>query len=226
MRASGASTASGLRKCAGDKGPTDKRAGTKSVAVADNDPYADLVEAVAATRDREAFAALFDHFAPRINAFLMRLGTDNGSAEELTQEVMVTLWRKASLFDRSKSSVATWLFRIARNRRIDLARRDKSSKLDPDEPTLQPAPATDPGEELDARDREVRVRRALTELPPEQIELVRLAFFSGLSHSEIADETGLPLGTVKSRIRLAFGRLRRELGTDAPEAVGGPEPPG
>jgi len=190
--------------------------------VADDDPYADLVEAVAATRDRDAFAALFDHFAPRINAFLLRLGTDNGNAEELTQEVMVTLWRKAQLFDRSKSSVATWLFRIARNRRIDLSRRDRSSRLDPEEPTLQPASAAKPDEELDARDREGRVRRALGELPDEQVELVRLAFFSGLSHSEIADATGLPLGTVKSRIRLAFGRLRRELGTDAPDAGDGP----
>lgn len=194
--------------------------------MADDDPYADLVEAVAATRDREAFAALFDHFAPRINAFLLRLGTDNGNAEELTQEVMVTLWRKAQLFDRSKSSVATWLFRIARNRRIDLSRRDRSSRLDPEEPALQPASSAKPDEELDARDREGRVRRALGELPEEQVELVRLAFFSGLSHSEIADATGLPLGTVKSRIRLAFGRLRRELGTDAPDADDGPDAPG
>ena len=138
--------------------------------MAADDPYADLVEAVAATRDRAAFASLFDHFAPRINAFLRRLGTDNGNAEELTQEVMVTLWRKAALFDRSKSSVATWLFRIARNRRIDLARRDRSSLLDPEDPAVQPGATARPDAELDARDREQRVRRALQGLPPEQVE--------------------------------------------------------
>jgi RNA polymerase sigma-70 factor (ECF subfamily) len=185
--------------------------------VAADDPYADLVEAIAATRDRAAFASLFDHFAPRINAFLRRLGTDNGNAEELTQEVMVTLWRKAALFDRSKSSVATWLFRIARNRRIDLARRDRSSLLDPDDPALQPGATARPDAELDARDRETRVREALQRLPPEQVELIRLAFFSGLSHSEIAERTELPLGTVKSRIRLAFGRLRGALESDGPD---------
>ena len=185
--------------------------------MAADDPYADLVEAIAAPRDRAAFASLFDHFAPRINAFLRRLGTDNGNAEELTQEVMVTLWRKAALFDRSKSSVATWLFRIARNRRIDLARRDRSSLLDPDDPALQPGATARPDAELDARDRETRVREALQRLPPEQVELIRLAFFSGLSHSEIAERTELPLGTVKSRIRLAFGRLRGALESDGPD---------
>ncbi len=143
--------------------------------MAADDPYADLVEAIAATRDRAAFASLFDHFAPRINAFLRRLGTDNGNAEELTQEVMVTLWRKAALFDRSKSSVATWLFRIARNRRIDLARRDRSSLLDPDDPALQPGATARPDAEPDARDRETRAREALQRLPPEQAELLRLA---------------------------------------------------
>lgn len=188
--------------------------------MADDDPYADMVEAVAATRDRVAFASLFDHFAPRINAFLLRLGTDNGSAEELTQEVMVTLWRKAALFDRSKSSVATWLFRIARNRRIDLSRRDRSSLLDPDDPALQPGATARPDAALDARDREARVRKALQGLPPEQVELIKLAFFSGLSHSEIADQTKLPLGTVKSRIRLAFGRLRQTLDSDGPDVAG------
>ncbi|MEW5420634.1 sigma-70 family RNA polymerase sigma factor [Amorphus sp. 3PC139-8] len=185
--------------------------------MADDDPYADLVEAVAELRDRTAFIALYDHFAPRINAFLLRLGTDNGSAEELTQEVMVTLWRKAALFDRTKSSTATWLFRIARNRLIDLKRRDRSNRLDPEEPMLQPAPADAPDAFVDSRERDGLVRQALDTLPAEQLELVQLAFFKGLSHSEIADATGLPLGTVKSRIRLAFTRLRRLLDDAAPD---------
>lgn len=183
-------------------------------AASDPEAFNALVERVAASHDRVAFAALFDHFAPRINAYLLRLGMDNGSAEELTQEVMVTLWRKAHLFDRTKSSVATWLFRIARNRRIDALRRDKASALDPEDPMLQPAGADDAEEGIDAARREERVRAAMATLPAEQVELVRQAFFGGLSHSEIAERTGLPLGTVKSRIRLAFTRLRRALEGD------------
>lgn len=178
---------------------------------AERDEFANLVAEVARTRDRAAFARLFDHFAPRINAYLLRLGTDNGQAEELAQEVMVTLWRKAHLFDRSKSSVATWLFRIARNRRIDLLRRDRQADLDPEDPILQPSAPEDADDQIDAQRREDKIRVALAVLPSEQVELIRLAFFLGLSHSQIAERSGLPLGTVKSRIRLAFSRLRKAL---------------
>jgi RNA polymerase sigma-70 factor (ECF subfamily) len=165
---------------------------------------------VAERRDREAFARLFDHYVPGIEAYLMRLGADRMTAEEISQEVMITLWRKAHLFDPSKSSATTWLYRIARNRRIDLARRDKG-QFDADEPMLQPAGMPDLDRLLDDQQREEAVRAAMTHLPTEQLDLVRLAFFDGLSHSEIAETTGLPLGTVKSRIRLAFTRLRRAL---------------
>lgn len=173
--------------------------------------FADLVKAVAIRRDREAFARLFDHFGPRLNGYLLRLGTDSTTAEEITQEVMVTLWRKAALFDPQKSSVATWLYRIARNRRIDLLRRDRLSFLDTQDPVLEPADETDLDRQVDLQQREEAVRVALNQLPEEQLSLVRLAFFDGLSHSQISERTGLPLGTVKSRIRLGFTRLRRTL---------------
>ncbi len=174
--------------------------------------WAALVEAVARERDRAAFAQLFDHFAPRIEHYLMRSGSDPAAAEEVAQEVMVTLWRKAALFDRSRSSVVTWLYRIARNRRIDLARRNRLEFLDPSEPALDgPAEDTQLDQLIDLGRREDIVRGAMTSLPDEQRSLVRLAFFDGLSHSVIAERTGLPLGTVKSRIRLAFARLRRAL---------------
>ena len=174
-----------------------------------DDAFSDLVAAVAERRDKAAFTQLFDHFAPRVKAYLLRLGTDSGAAEELTQEVMVTLWRKAALFDHSKSSVGTWLFRIARNRRIDQIRRSRGETLDEDDPMLLPASLDGPDEIFDARRLEIRMQAALDGLPDEQAQLVRLAFFDSLSHSEIAERTGLPLGTVKSRIRLAFARLRR-----------------
>ncbi len=176
--------------------------------------FAKLVAAVAEHRDRDAFARLFDHFAPRLQSYLMRLGSDSGSAEELAQDVMVTLWRKAELFDPAKSSLATWLYRIARNRRIDSLRRDRHDFTDDMEVFDTVDDVRDADGMIDMQHREDRVRLAIETLPAEQLQLVRLAFFDGLSHSEIAERTKLPLGTVKSRIRLAFTRLRRTLEAD------------
>ncbi len=170
-----------------------------------------LVEAVSQRRDEVAFTTLFDHFAPRLNGYLLRQGCDAALAEEIVQDALATLWRKAALFDASKSSVATWLYRIARNRRIDLARRDRSGRIDPEDPVLHPQAPAEPDRLLDGQRRDEVLRRALEGLPAEQLDLVRLAFFEGLSHARIAEITGLPLGTVKSRIRLAFSRLRRVL---------------
>lgn len=173
-----------------------------------------LAGAVAEKRDEKAFAELFDYFAPRLKSYLQRLGMETGQAEEMVQEVMIVLWHKASLFDPAKSSLATWLFRVARNRRIDALRRDRSALLDPDDPALQPSQPEAADEIVEAEERDEQVRRAMLELPEEQAMLVKQAFFLGKSHSQIAEETGLPLGTVKSRIRLAFSRLRRTLESD------------
>jgi RNA polymerase sigma factor (sigma-70 family) len=176
--------------------------------------WAARVSAVAVRRDREAFACLFDHFVPRIEAYIIRLGADAATAEEISQDVMLTLWRKAELFDPQKSSVTTWLYRIARNRRIDAVRRDRMDYVDPmDMASDELAEDVAPDEAMDIQQREDILRQAIKELPDEQLSLVRLAFFDGLSHSHIAERTGLPLGTVKSRIRLAFTRLRRTLET-------------
>lgn len=195
--------------------PTKMRA-HRTVSVSSNlsSDMARLVARVASVRDRDAFETLFDHYAPRLSAYLCRLGAEPALAEEIAQDTMVALWRKADQFDASKSSVGTWLYRIARNRRIDLLRRSRGREVD-----LETAPAAvddgpRPDEALATSQRESLVRRALRTLPAEQLALVRLAFFEGRSHSEIASETGLPLGTVKSRIRLAFGRLRRRLEAD------------
>jgi RNA polymerase sigma-70 factor (ECF subfamily) len=176
--------------------------------------FAILVQKVAETRDQSAFEEVFDYFAPRLKAYLLRLGAPAGQAEELVQEVMLTLWRKADLFDPTKASLSTWLFRVARNRHIDSLRRDQRGDLDEEDPYLQPEGEVDAGEQMDANLRDKRVRQCLDALPEEQLLLVRLAFFKGLSHSQIAEEADLPLGTVKSRIRLAFSRLRRSLETD------------
>ena len=169
-----------------------------------------LVAALVEHRDRAAFAQLFDYFVPRLQSHLIRLGTDSAQAEEITQDVMVTLWHKAHLFDSRKSALGTWLFRIARNRRIDRLRRTRIDVVDPADGFDDiVADTPDADAMIDLGKQEDMIRLALADLPEEQLMLVRLAFFDGLSHSEIAEKTGLPLGTVKSRIRLAFTRLRR-----------------
>ncbi|MBI1359734.1 MAG: sigma-70 family RNA polymerase sigma factor [Alphaproteobacteria bacterium] len=173
--------------------------------------FCDLLDAVAANQDREAYSELFAYYAPRLKSYLVRLGADPGSAEEIAQDVMVTVWRKASLFDRTQASVSTWIFRIARNRRIDVYRRAKKPALDPEEPMILPAGVEAPDARVDALDDEVRVREALKDLPEEQLSMLKLAFYEGLSHREIADRLDVPLGTVKSRIRLAFVKMKSRL---------------
>lgn len=172
---------------------------------------AGLVMAIATRQDRAAFADLFAFYAPRLKAYLIRLGLGPSQAEDTAQEVMVTVWRKADQFDPAQASVATWIYRIARNRRIDAFRREQRQVLDADEPSLQPEAEPAPDAGLDAAEREDQVRIALAELPAEQVDLVRRAFYEGLSHRQIADVTGLALGTVKSRLRLAFQKLRLRL---------------
>lgn len=180
-------------------------------AAPDRERFADLMNAIAARQDRDAFAELFAFYAPRVKAYMLRLGAGSALAEELAQEVMITIWRKAALFDRTQASVSTWIFRIARNRRIDAARRAKYADFDQEDPVFQPEPVVAPDEAVSASQLEDSVRAALAELPAEQIDLLKQAFYDGLSHREIAQRTGVPLGTVKSRIRLAFGKLRLRL---------------
>ena len=176
--------------------------------------FAFLIENIASQKDRETLAELFAHFAPRVKGYLMRLGASNGQAEEVTQDAMLTVWRKAHLFDRKKAAASTWIFTIARNRRIDILRQQKYPELDANDPALVPDTPAQADDEVIAEQRGELVRAALDKLPEEQRELVRLAFYNGWSHGQLADETNLPLGTVKSRLRLAFGRLRQELGDD------------
>jgi RNA polymerase sigma-70 factor, ECF subfamily len=175
------------------------------------DDLDDLLVAVGANRDGAAFSALFDHFSPRVHAQMVRQGLAPFTAADVTQDVMETIWRKAHLFDRRKSAAATWVFHIARNRRIDVGRRSREHTVAIEDFCTIPDQATGSDDCIDAARREAHVRDALGTLPQEQFALVRLAFFEGLSHGAIAELTQLPLGTVKSRLRLAFSRLRRFL---------------
>jgi RNA polymerase sigma-70 factor (ECF subfamily) len=173
------------------------------------------MRAVAESASRPAFAALFRHFAPRIKGHLMRGGLDEALADELAQETMVALWRRASRFDPARAQASTWLYTIARNLRIDHYRRQAggSAEIPADwDPEQQPVEAhLTPDELLNSVQRERGLREALSELPPEQAEVLRLSFFDEHPHARIAQNLGIPLGTVKSRIRLAVSQLRRIL---------------
>lgn len=189
--------------------------------MADDDPGdlsqmedADLMRRVAEARDREAFVVLFRRYGVRVKAFLIKGGAPHDVADEAAQDVMVSLWRRAHQYDPEKASVATWVFAIARNRRIDLIRRQTRPAPDPEDPLFQPDAEPDPADTASAASRDAKVREALSALTPDQFEVVRLAFFAGMTQTEISEETGAPLGTVKSRLRLAFGRLRTALGED------------
>jgi RNA polymerase sigma factor (sigma-70 family) len=161
------------------------------------------------TQDHAAFAELFQYFAPRVKAFLMRSGADATLAEECTQEVMATLWQKAHLFDASRASVATWVFTIARNRKIDALRKQR--RPEPEDLVWGPEEEPDQADVLSLQQESEQLGRAIAALPEKQRELIEKAYFGDLSHSEIAEQTGLPLGTIKSRIRLALDRLRHAM---------------
>ena len=168
------------------------------------------LKAVAEQQDRGAFGRLFQYFAPRIASFMERSGgLSAAEAEEISQETMVTIWRKAALYDPAQAGVSTWVFTIARNLRVDLAR--KASRASAGVAAMRDLPVRLEASVEDmalASERDARVRRAMATLSPEQAAVLRLSFFAEKPHAEIARELSLPLGTVKSRTRLAMAKIR------------------
>ena len=181
----------------------------------DGSALASCILRIAERGDRDAFACLFNHFAPRVKSYLMRLGAAPEAAEELAQETLLTVWRRAAAFDPGRAAASTWIFTIARNLRIDLSRRDGRTPTRDEPSELSPPPAR-PDEALSALEDRTRIGIAMASLPREQAQVISLAFFADKAHSEIAGELGLPLGTVKSRLRLALARLRGALAEIAP----------
>jgi RNA polymerase sigma-70 factor (ECF subfamily) len=168
-----------------------------------------LMRRVAQNLDREAFAELFDHLAPRVKASLMRAGMDGSSAEDLLQDVMISIWTKAGLFDPSRGSVFSWVFTIARNARIDRIRRTKpTAPLDLMDWDPVDESATSEEQMVKASETQI-LRQALQTIAPEQREILDLAFVQDLTQAEIASRLKLPLGTVKSRMRLAYSHLKK-----------------
>ena len=167
--------------------------------------------AIAQSSDRAAFRAVFEFYAPRVKSFLLRSGGDAARAEEVTQETMVAVWRKAHLFDPQKASAATWIFTIARNLRIDAYRKERRPEIDPEDPALQISAPADAMSELASTQDAAELTGALAELSAEDRQLLELAYYKDRSQSQIASELGLPLGTVKSRMRQIYARLRNRL---------------
>jgi RNA polymerase sigma-70 factor (ECF subfamily) len=172
---------------------------------------ADLLRRVADQTDPAAFRELYEAFGPRVKAYMMRMGVDPASAEDLAQETLLTVWRKAALYAADKGSMTTWVFTIARNLRIDRLRREVPWQELPEGRLAEASVEALPDEELAEKERQERVRAALAELPADQREVVVLAYIDGLSQSEIAARLRLPLGTVKSRMRIAYQKVRASL---------------
>jgi RNA polymerase sigma-70 factor, ECF subfamily len=173
----------------------------------DNNQIATLIERVGQERDRDAFADLFQFYAPRIKNWMIHGGATPVAAEEAAQETMLIVWRRASWFDRQKASPSTWIFTIARNHRIDVLRKERyaAAFLLGNDPTL----STESAEEANAAvERELLAKSAIERLPTEQAAVIRTIYLEGRSHVEVAKTLDLPLGTVKSRLRLALARLR------------------
>ena len=176
---------------------------------------ADLIAAIGARQDRAAFETLFRHYAPRVKAFVMRGGADAEAAQEVAQETLIMVWRKAASFDSTRASAATWIFTIARNKRIDLIRRGARPQIErQDWINAFIGEGQDADKSVEAEETYIKVKMVLAELSADQLAVIRKAFFEDKTHTAIAEEMGLPLGTVKSRIRLALGRLREKLEKD------------
>lgn len=172
----------------------------------------DLLSLIARERSEAAFGELFERYASKLKGYMLRQGADAATAEELAQETLLVVWRKAALYSAEKGSLSTWIFTIARNLRIDRLRKEAAWQELPD--NLSETLASDdqaPDEAVSDRQREVRVRAVLAELSAEQRQVVEMAYIEGLSHSEISERLGLPLGTVKSRMRLAYQKVRTAL---------------
>lgn len=165
--------------------------------------------AVRDKRDKQAFGRLFDYFAPRLKGMICKSGVSPAQAEDIVQEVLIAVWRKAHLFDPERAQVSAWVYQIARNRQIDLIRKER--KPIPEE-LKQPDETQEDAAQVVALEQETsRLREALARLKPAQREMVEKAYLGELSHTDIRKQTGLPLGTIKSRIRLGLERLRHEL---------------
>ena len=207
----------------GDQGYRPKEPLREPVTLPTEDPTplsdGELLHRIATRRDKAAFDTLFQRYAGKIKGAIIKRGVGGDEADEAAQEAMLAVWRRAATYDPAKAPAAAWIFTIARNRRIDMLRRASRPAPDPEDPLFQPDPQPTPESETVLADRNRALRMAVAGLSEAQRAVVHLAFFEGMSHGQIAEELGAPLGTVKSRLRLAVERLRTALGPDFQEEL-------
>jgi RNA polymerase sigma-70 factor (ECF subfamily) len=170
-----------------------------------------LMVLISDQRDRGAFIQVYEYFSPRVKSFLLGRNMLPQQADEVLQEVMLAVWQKAHQYSPDKAAVSTWIFTIARNKHIDRIRQEKFPELDAEDPSLKPAEVAEVEGEFQEMEQSKAVKEALATLPKDQYDVIYLSFMKGISHAEIGEHLDLPLGTVKSRIRLGFKRLRTEL---------------
>jgi RNA polymerase sigma-70 factor (ECF subfamily) len=186
---------------------------TPSSSADESQQMAGLLVLVAGNQDRTAFMQIYGYFAPRVKGFLVSRGLTTHAADDVLQEVMMAIWNKAGSYDPAKAAVSTWIFTIARYKYIDRLRRESRHKSESDDLIdLKESDAPIADDNVLQDQRQNAVQAAIANLPADQQSVIFLSFIKGLAHSEIAEQLGLPLGTVKSRIRRAFARLREELG--------------
>lgn len=174
------------------------------------DSWSARLTSLAETRDKAEFAAIYGYFAPRVKSYIVRLGMPLATAEEVAQEAMLSVWRKSHLFNSTKASASTWIFTLARNLCIDRMRREKAVEYEL--PEEEPDP--DQRDMAEHSVLEERMQVAIASLPESQAQVLHLSYYEGKSHSEIADQLGIPLGSVKSRLRLAFSKLKAHWGEE------------
>ena len=174
----------------------------------DNDIYSEFMNDIAYQQDKHAFSQIFKYFAPRLKSYFIKCGAQENQAEEIIQEVMIAVWTKAASYDKKKSSVSTWIYTIARNKRIDKIRKEKRHYLlESDEGLEIPVSSTQEQDILSGQVSE-KIKTCLKSLPSEQAKLLKLSYFYEKTHIDISNELNIPLGTVKSRIRLALNKLK------------------
>ncbi|WP_051548256.1 sigma-70 family RNA polymerase sigma factor [Sneathiella glossodoripedis] len=167
--------------------------------------------AVGSSADKEAFKRIYLEMGPKLKAYLVKTGQSQSEADEILQETLIKVWRKASLFNPAKSSANTWIYSVAKNARIDRIRKETRPKPDPEDPSFVPDPPETGEDSVNRIQDERLIRAAMQVLSSDQAQIIKMSFFEDKSHAEISAELDLPLGTVKSRIRLAFGKIRNEV---------------
>jgi len=167
-----------------------------------------FIKDIAETQDRLAFSNIFNYFAPRLKSFFIKLGCSESQSEEIIQEVMISIWTKSKTYNSEKSSVSTWVYTIAKNKRIDKIRKEKKHYSSESDESLEiPIPSIQEDQVI-ATEISEKINNCISYLPKEQAELLKLSYFYEKTHSDIASELKIPLGTVKSRIRLALSKMK------------------